>query len=347
MQIPVTVTRQGTGKLLIQWRSETLSPPNEIYWSLEPEADGSNWHLLLTLDDDSQVIIDDPSPRARPYFKVTSPAGSVVAAERRLPLEGSPNFRDLGGYLTGDGRSVRWGQIYRSSDLSRLTEADLAYLQNLGLQVICDLRSAFEAKRAPNRPLDGASVMELPIDDGAVPMDQVYLAVGSGDLAAIDPHLLEWAYEGYIRESTPAYAEMLGCFSQAACRPALVHCTAGKDRTGLAAAFMLWILGVPTKTIIHDYLLTNDYNAQNNEQMLGMLRQHIASTKGVEAEAVDMTPMDYLLFARRAYFHKALDTIMADFGSIEQYIRQGLGISIAEQEQLKDALLTQPSNQAN
>ncbi len=339
MQIPVTVTRSGTDKLLIQWQSETLSPPLEIYWSEEPEIDGGDWRFLLTVDSDSRVTIDDPSPLARSYFKVTSPAASVVAAERRLPLEGSANFRDFGGYLTGDGRSVRWGQLYRSSDLSRLTEADRAYLHKLGLKAICDLRSTFEAKQAPNRPLDGAMVMELPIGEGEVPMDQVYLAVGRGDFSTIDQHLLERGYQGYIRESTPAYAEMLGRFSQAAYRPALVHCTAGKDRTGLAAAIMLWILGVPTSTIFHDYMLTNDYNARSNERMLGMLRQHIAGIRGVEVESIDLAPMDYLVSAHQAYFQAALDTINADFGSIEGYIRQGLGMSAAKQQRLQDALL--------
>jgi len=347
MQIPVTVTRQETGKVLIQWIPERVALPVEISWSHESYEDGGDWRFLLTVDGDSRVTIDDPSPLARSYFKVTSPAGSVVAAERRLPLDGSANFRDLGGYLTADGRSVRWGQLYRSSDLSRLTEADQGYLHNLGLKVICDLRSNFEAKQAPNQPLDGAMVMKLPIGEGEVPMDQIYLAVGRGDFSAIDPHILERAYQGYIRESTSVYAEMLGRFSQAAYRPALVHCTAGKDRTGLAAAIMLWILGVPTTTIFHDYMLTNDYNAQSNERMLGMLRQHIASTKGVRAESIDLAPMDYLVSARRAYLQTALDTILADFGSIEGYIRQGLGMSAAEQAQLQEVLLIGPPGHIN
>jgi protein-tyrosine phosphatase len=140
---------------------------------------------------------------------------------------------------------------------------------------------------------------------------------------------------------------MLDRFSQTASRPALVHCTAGKDRTGLGVAILLWVLGVPTHTIFHDYLLTNDYNDQRNEQMLGMLRQHIASTNGVLVESIDMSPMRHLVTAHRHYLQAALDTILDDFGSIEGYIRRGLGIGAAEQARLKDALLIAPPDQAD
>ena len=122
-------------------------------------------------------------------------------------------------------------------------------------------------------------------------------------------------------------------------RPAVIHCTAGKDRTGLGSAILLWVLGVPMETVFADYLLTNEYNAQRNEMMLGMLRQAIAGKNGVAAETVDLSPMVALMTAKRDYLMSAVDSITADYGSIAAYIRDGLGVSERDQRKIQDALL--------
>ena len=339
MQIPVTVTRQTAEQLLIQWSDGAFAPPIEIYWSNRPEADSVDKEHLITVVEGTQVTVDDPSPGSRSYFFLITARGSVVVAERRLPLEGSPNFRDLGGYVGEDGRSVRWGQLYRSGDLERLSDSDLAYLLGLDLKVICDFRSEFEAEQSPGRRPDGATLLPLPIAGGDMPMDALYQAIGSGDFSGLDEQHLVRANRNFVKEFTPTYAEMLDQVTRRDGRPALIHCTAGKDRTGLGAAILLWVLGVPTKTIFADYLLTNGYNAQRNEMMLGMLRQEVAAKSGVAAETVDLSPMVALMTAKRAYLMAAVECITADYGSIDNYIRDGLGMSEQTRRRFQNALL--------
>ncbi len=145
----------------------------------------------------------------------------------------------------------------------------------------------------------------------------------------------------FVRDHIDQYAKMLERVAEANSRPALVHCTAGKDRTGLAVTILFWVVGVPTETIFADYLLTNDFNAQRNKLMLARLREHLASTLGKAGETIDLSPMVSLTSARRIYLQAAVDTIMADYGSINNFLRHGLGVSKKKQLQLKEELLTE------
>ena len=340
MQIPVSVTRQTAEQLLIQWSDSALAFPVEIYWTNRPEANPGDWQHLVTVAEGPQVAINDPSPGSRPYFLLAAAGdGSVIVAERRLPLEGSPNFRDLGGYLSEAGRSIRWGQLYRSGGLGRLTDSDLDYLQGLDLKVICDFRTEFETGQSSSRQPDGPAFLRLPIAGGDVPMAALYQAIEQGDFSGLDGEHLVRANRQFVREFTPTYAKMLERVGRSDGRPALIHCTAGTDRTGLGTAILLWVLGVPTKTIFADYLLTNGYNAPRNEMRLGMLRQAIASRSGVAAEAVDLSPMVALTTAKRDYLMAAVECITADYGSIDNYIHDGLGMSAEDRRRFQDALL--------
>ena len=340
MQIPATVTRQVPGQLLIQWPADAFPPPVTIYWNNRPESVAGDWEYLLTVPEGNLVTVDDPSPGSRPYFLLTAAGGErAVVGERRLPLEGSPNFRDLGGYIGAGSRSIRWGQLYRSGELGRLSDDDLAYLHGLGLKVICDFRTAFEVEQSPGRRPDGPALLNLPISGGDVPMVALYQAVGNGDFSELDGEHLVRANRLFVREFTPTYAEMVKRVVHSDGRPALIHCTAGKDRTGLGTAILLWILGVPMETVFADYLLTNEYNAQRNEMMLGKLRQAIAGNNGVAAETVDLSPMVALTTAKRDYLRAAVESITADYGSIDNYIHDGLGVTAGTKKEIQDNML--------
>jgi protein-tyrosine phosphatase len=262
-----------------------------------------------------------------------------MVAERRLPLDGQVNFRDLGGYATADGRRVRWGRLYRSGDLSHLTDDDLAYLDNLDLKLVCDLRVDFELQRSPDRLPKGIARLSLPIRGGEMPEADLYDAVDNGDFSRLDPDFLIHSYRLFVREFTPAYAEMLHQITVGDNRPAVVHCTAGKDRAGLGAAILLWALGVPMETVIDDYLLSNTYRVGWTEQTLDKIRQAAAARSGVPAESIDLAPVEALFAARRTYMNAALESIDAEYGSLERYIRDGLGLSPEAQEELQESLL--------
>jgi protein-tyrosine phosphatase len=265
--------------------------------------------------------------------------GKYSVANRCLPLDGQKNFRDLGGYGSIDGRTVKYGQLYRSGDLSKLSPADLVTLKRLGIQLIIDLREGYEVEQSPDRLPQGARPIWLPINGGDLPMEQIYLAASGGDMSAIDTSYLVRSNRLFVQKFTPQYAQMLRHVSAVASRPAVVHCSAGKDRAGLGAAILLWTLGVPTETVFADYLVTNVCRAADNESILDMVRQMIAATNGAAPESVDVSPIAALLEARRAYLQAALETILDLYGSIEGYIRDGLGMTAVAQAQFQDALL--------
>lgn len=200
---------------------------------------------------------------------VTVPAGVGTSASapvaapahtRVLPLQGGRNFRDLGGYRTVDGRMVKWGLLYRSGEMHDLTPADYSYLQRRGIRTVCDFRDTAERTREPTlwpagqRPkvlsddytLD-VSAMKLPGDPASWTREQVVTA-----MTATYPQLLDQFKGQYAR----MFAELL-----AGDVPLAFHCTAGKDRTGVAAALLLTALGVPRAAIIEDYLLSNQHMA--------------------------------------------------------------------------------------
>ncbi len=335
-----TVTRQLDGKLEISWPATSVQPPVSIYWSRRPDQFDRDSEPLSVAIDGDKIVIPDPSPGQRPYFLLVPARGkSLVTAERRLPLEGEVNFRDLGGYAGAGGRTIKWGRLYRSGELGRLSDVDLAYLAGLELKLVNDLRIDYEVAQLPDRLPGGAEWLGLPIRGGEMPMVQLYEAVNNGDLSKIDTTFLLKGNRLFVRDFTPTYAKMLERILESHGRPALIHCTAGKDRAGLGSAILLWVLGVPMESVFDDYLQTNVYRAQENERLLSMVRQVVMERSGQPAEAVDLAPMEALLQARREYLQMAVDTVFEDYGSIESYIRRGLGVSPAAQTAFQEALL--------
>ena len=174
--------------------------------------------------------------------------------QRRLHLTGAANFRDLGGYQTIDGRYVRWGMIYRSEALGRLSPEDLQHLNQLGLRLICDLRTPGEISRVPDRIPQTAIWAATPAQEGD--FDSSMLPTLLFNRKRI-PDLMRQSYPKLLAENPQRFGAVLSRFADPDNLPAVFHCTAGKDRAGLTAALLLGSLGVPEKTIIADYTLSN------------------------------------------------------------------------------------------
>ncbi|KTT95243.1 protein tyrosine phosphatase, partial [Sphingomonas yabuuchiae] len=189
----------------------------------------------------------------------SAPAPVAAPADTRvLPLQGGRNFRDLGGYRTADGRTVKWGLLYRSGQMHDLTPADYVTLQKLGIRTVCDFRDTAERTREPTLWPAGQRPKVLS-DDYALDMSAMRLP---GDPST-------WTHEQVVTAMTATYPKLLDQFNGQYRRmfaellagdvPLAFHCTAGKDRTGVAAALLLTALGVPRATIIDDYLLSNEH----------------------------------------------------------------------------------------
>jgi len=247
---------------------------------------------------------------------------------RHVVLEGARNFRDLGGYATADGRTVRWGLLYRSDNLAHLTDADLDELARLGIKLVCDFRSAPEKAEEPDRlpKANPPEVAELAIFDESFSPSEFRKRLLSGDLGDLDLRkALTDANRQFATRFAPQYAAMLDLVSKPADLPAVVHCTAGKDRTGFAAAVILRTLGVPEETVYQDFLLTNHYTADYIDRTLWTIR--LLSLFRVDPERVRP-----VLGVERGYLAAAFKEVDARYGSFDAYRREALGFDDAETE---------------
>jgi protein-tyrosine phosphatase len=171
----------------------------------------------------------------------------VVTRSRILPLVGAFNFRDLGGYRTLDGRSTRWGRLFRSDGLHELTSNDLDVLRDLGLACVIDLRTPAELERTGRGPLEQEPIryFHLPLLPGG---DEVAPEAAQQNLTD--------RYFWYLDVGRQSFVEAFGLVADPKSYPLVFHCAAGKDRTGVLAALVLSVLGVERSVIVEDYVLT-------------------------------------------------------------------------------------------
>jgi protein-tyrosine phosphatase len=246
--------------------------------------------------------------------------------QRHLALEGAPNFRDLGGYETSDGRHVKWGMLYRSDNLAHLTDDDLAKLSALGINLVCDFRSKPEKAEEPDRlpASDPPAVAALEIGVEGFVVSDLRERIRSGNTAGLD--LRGMLIEGnrqFATTQAPVYAAMFERITRRENLPALVHCSAGKDRAGFASAAILSVLGVPRETVMADYLLTNVYTRAATERRLLMIE--LFSLGRADSDA--LRP---LFGVEPAYLQAAFDEIAKRYGDFDTYRREALGLDDAE-----------------
>ena len=209
---------------------------------------------------------------------------------RHHRFTGCFNFRDIGGYPTASGQTVRWGRFLRAGRQDRMTAEDLETLRGMGISTQIDLRKADEIADQGRGPLPdmGAAYQNLSvIPDGGV--DQLARLVG-------DTGISGKRYLGYLSFGPDTWLRLFDLLADAAQHPILIHCTAGKDRTGVSTAFLLSVLGVERNLIEADYLLTN----LDIERQADFVEQHFGYPEG----------MDRALFLHHA---GVPPTAMADF----------------------------------
>jgi protein-tyrosine phosphatase len=267
-------------------------------------------------------------------LKPVSGATRVVSI-RRLPLEGARNFRDLGGYLTSDGRYVRWGLAYRSNYLVNLTAKDSEYLNSLGIRLVCDVRAEGERIRAPDHwlghPPEFLSVPIGPNRDGTLAPDELKRRVASINAQTKDSVR---GYD-YAIDYAPQYGKILRRIA-AGDLPVVEHCTSGKDRTGVFSAILLTALGVPREVVIQDYLLTNRYMlAPDSIESTTADLQKIFGLAEPPQTAVVKT----IMTARRETLEATFDSITKTYGSFDNYLRDGVKLADSELAIIRHRLL--------
>lgn len=237
---------------------------------------------------------------------------------RHLNLAGASNFRDLGGYPGRGGRLTRWRQLFRSNHLGLLTDGDIAVLRELGLRCAFDLRGAEE--RLPTMcKHDGITVHSLPIEPVTMAVLRERLASGAPLGAEETAEIMRDSYRNYVRHNTASYRTLFTHLLGDAA-PLVIHCTAGKDRTGFASALILKSLGVSDDVVVEDYLLTN--------------RFYRRAEAGASSELPDVVRA-VLGSVEASFLRAALDTVRADYGDLEAYFEAGLGLGRSERATLE------------
>jgi len=260
------------------------------------------------------------------------------ALSKVLPFEGGCNFRDLGGYRTIDGLQVRPGVLFRSGVMSYFTPDDQPQLTNLGMRTICDLRRADERNKEPTRWPSAETMLvywdEEPHIDAQSELswqDSV-----SGEHARSVMISLYRAMPGWLHTRLKGIFEHLAAGNV----PLLFHCAAGKDRTGLSAALVLHTLGVPRQTILDDYEFTNTA-VDLGAFMLKHSRAALGLTDGEHPlQTMDPGVRDVLMSADRVYLSAALEQIEVDHDSVDNYVRDMLGVTDAMKRDIRATLLT-------
>ncbi len=248
-----------------------------------------------------------------------------------VELEGIFNLRDLGGYATVDGRRVRAGCLFRSDELHTLTEADLEVVANLGVRVVYDLRNQYERDLRPNPSFDGVVVHERqapPQDTSGMTLEEKLIA-GVAPAQADDDEFGD-VYIALLTYLGKELGHIVELAADAAQRPLLFHCVAGKDRTGITAAILLGLLGVDDETILDDYELTTElWTPKRMEQLAGLIAEH----------HLDADNLRLMVSARRPVLTKTLRYLHATWNTFDAYAQDALAVTPETLTRLRANLL--------
>ena len=270
------------------------------------------------------------------------PEATADRPRRHIELEGQPNLRDVGGYETRDGRTIKWGQVYRTGELSELTDTDVARLDSLGIRTVVNFLVPEEIeKHGADRLPEGVREVREPITGELA--EQLSLQAGesirTGDFSALPADLNPEFHRLLLDDGREEYAALVRKILDPANRPLAFHCSHGVHRTGTATAILLSALGVPWETVREDYLLSNEYRREEIEAQLTRIRGKVARDREIPPDQVDMTNVEAFYVLEGHYIDGTLEKAIEEYGSMEDYIRDGLGITAAELAQLRSELL--------
>jgi protein-tyrosine phosphatase len=248
------------------------------------------------------------------------------SALRMVRVEGTVNFRDLGGYATSDGHHVKWNKIYRCADISKLTNRDLDTLRERRITYDVDLRGVKESQAAPDRINPNTDYVLCPAGSDNNLSDWMKsisgLTSGGDSMMVVYYSKTDFLADRY----RPFFQKLLSVPSD---QSLVFHCTAGKDRTGIGAALLLYTLGVPYNTILEDYLATNYYRAGANENMV----------KQMEARHINAQVAKDMASAKKEYLDATFQAITRQYGSIEKFLKGPIGLSSENIATLKSKFL--------
>ncbi|HEX2953222.1 MAG TPA: tyrosine-protein phosphatase [Bacillota bacterium] len=255
---------------------------------------------------------------------------------RYTPLDGPTNFRDVGGLTTQDGRRMRTGLFYRSDELSRLSKRDLGILQGFKIKVVCDLRTPNERRSRMDRILekDGVRILSMPIyhlERDYTPFEYLKLLMNKTEELNFEAIIKE-LYQRMIYDAANSIREVFTLLAEEPNRPAIIHCTGGKDRTGYLSALIQLLAGVPREIVLEDYLFSNMVIQQKMKKAAKLIRW---------VSLFQITPdrLRPMLEVRAEYLNEILDEVFKRYGNVETYLREVCGVEQTSLDRLKEVIV--------
>ncbi|MDM1035140.1 tyrosine-protein phosphatase [Myroides odoratimimus] len=259
----------------------------------------------------------------RQVFPVISNHDTVYRSNRHIEFKKVHNFRDMGGIRNKDGKQVIWGHFFRSGHLSKLKEKEYAKLENLNVKTVIDLRTDKEVTKKPDRVPEGVVYKNVQVyDDSEDMFSKTKKDVLKGKVTPVqsDSLVMEF-YKLYMTETPQLVREIMDDVFESK-EAVLFHCSAGKDRTGMIGAMILSILEVERETIISEYMLSNNYRVSEVEG-----RMKLAKVGKVIFPKINYQVIENFSWIKPIYIQAMFEGIEKEYGSVDNYIEQGLKIS--------------------
>ncbi len=306
-----------------------------VYYNTRPEIDGQQ--IFLASVSDAEYTVEDPAPGQRVYFILKSEGmQQQMVGERELPMTGICNFRDLGGYPTEDGRTVKWGTFFRSGALHKLNEHDSALVRSLGIDTVFDWRGEATSKAEP----DDQGIARQVVNISAMPgIDSTLGGVSPGNMLKNPDRytgfnsLTEIMVHGYrdMVFKNEAFTAMVKALEEGH-TPMLQHCESGKDRAGMGSAILLLILGVSQEAVLEDYLASNRFIGVCNTRFMEKLAPWLDSEEKLDQ-------FELMMQVSSTYLESALESAIERYGSMEVYFQKEFGLGEKELAVLRDKYL--------
>lgn len=330
IKIASVVEKNKDGNFLLKWEvSPDVEGKIEIYSAMTDTSMRNFTPVRTKLVEDQFALLNPSGSGLREFFILkTSGVTSGIVSNRFIDMDNILNFRDLGGYFTNDEHQIKWGKIYRSGHLSNSNLFDQEKLKKLGIKTIIDFRSEKDRKAHPyfiNIPK-----INIPIESGDF-SDIKDLLIKENFTRSQTILYIQKSYKEIIDNSADKYAEMFDVLLDKNNYPILISSHLGKDRTGIAAALLLYALGVPEYTIEEDYLVSNKYidpkkTISFSEPLPESLQESITA----------------LFSANSAYLNNAFDYIKEKYGSIDNYLEKEVRVSKGKMIILRKLMLYNP-----
>ncbi len=254
----------------------------------------------------------------------------LAGPERVFLLTNAPNFRDVGGVRTADGRVLRRGIVFRSGVMDTLDGADHSRMRALGIKTIIDVRSSDELEARPNRLPDGITTHHVPVHDVSAAPRSIMERIANGETDGLGAPMLINGNAVFATTHRAVFRRVLGLLADPNNWPVVVHCTAGKDRTGFSVAALLWALDIEPDDVMRDYMRSNDALDARHRALIDTMKQR----------ELDPTVLMEMLQTAPGYLGAGLDAAIEEFGSLENWFVNGLGFNADTRNQWQSTMLT-------